>query len=74
MDALHTNFQLGLTMLSSHENAEFYDPATKQLRRHYAWYPVVLHTLLKNGDDLLASEEHFLTLIRAKRTGTAKTR
>ena len=74
VDALHTNFQLGLTMLSTHENADFYDPATKQLRRHYAWYPVIIHTLLKNGDDLLASEERFLALIRAKRGEPAKPR
>ena len=74
VDALHTNFQLGLTMLSTHENADFYDPATKQLRRHYAWYPVIVHTLLKTGDDLLASEERFLALIRAKRGEPAKPR
>ena len=74
VDALHTNFQLQLTLLSTHESTDFYDPNTKQLRRHYAWYPVATHLLLKSGDDLLASQERFLTLIRAKRSGSAKTR
>ena len=74
VDAVHTNFQLQLTLLGPHEHTDFYDPNTKQLRRHYAWYPGTVHLLRKSGDALLAGEEKFLTLIRAKRGGAAKTR
>ena len=58
--ATHNHFEACLTMLANHHNEEFYDPATRQLRPQYEWYPVVLHNLLHLAQSLLAAEESLL--------------
>ncbi len=60
----HDQFEMELTILGMHEGGEFYDPATRQLKSHYRWYPVVLHHLLSNAQALLAAEQELLTRIQ----------
>lgn len=65
--ASHNGFEFGLTLLEPHEDRDIYDPATRQLRPRFAWYPVILHTLLNRAQELLAGEERLLALIQARR-------
>ncbi len=65
--SMRNQFELELTILGTHETGDFYDRETKQLKNHYAWYPVVLHHLIDDARTLLNGEEELLALIRSKR-------
>ena len=67
--SMQNQYQLELMTLGPHENTEFYDPGTRQLKGRYAWYPNVLHGLVADARTLLAGEEELLETIRAKRQG-----
>lgn len=69
VESLHNSFQLGTFLLGAREDSDFYDAATRQLRRQYKWYPAVMHSILKTAQELLAAEEKLLTLIQARRAG-----
>ena len=60
----HNLFELSLAVLANHKTEDFYDPATKQLRLEYAWYPRVLHNTLAEAKDVLNAEELLLEQIR----------
>ncbi len=73
LSATHNQFELSLVMLANHERADFYDPDTKKLKERYAWYPVNLHNLLNDGQEMLTSAEELLADIRAaKRASNAR--
>ena len=63
--ATHNNYEACLTMLANHHNEEFYDPATRQLRPQYQWYPLVLHNLLHLARSLLEAENSLLAHLRS---------
>ena len=68
-ESFHNNFELGIFLLGSREDEDFYDSATRQLRRQYKWYPAIMHSILKTAQELLAAEEKLLALIQARRAG-----
>ena len=60
----HNLFELSLAVLANRKAEDFYDPATKQLRLEYAWYPRVLHNTLAEAKDVLNADELLLEQIR----------
>lgn len=67
MEALRNNFQTGQALLGAREDGGFYAPAARQLRRQYAWHPVVQHNRPETSRELLAAGEQLLALIRTRR-------
>ena len=65
--ALHNQFEISLVELANHEPADFYDPATHQLKRTYQWYPGAMHNVLASAREILGTEEKLLAHIRAVR-------
>lgn len=65
--SMRNQFELELMILGTHEGGEFYDAETKQLKKHFTWYPVVLHQVMTDAQTLQAGEEELLGVILSKR-------
>ena len=63
--ATHNQFEVSLAELANHRNEDFYDPATRQLKPQYKWYPVVLRNVVRDARALLAAEEALLAHLRS---------
>ncbi len=63
--AMHNQLELSLVELSNHTTADFYDPATHQLKKNYQWYPLVMHSGIHDAKEILAAEEDLLAHIHA---------
>ena len=63
--ATHNQFEVCLAELANHRNEDFYDPATRQLKPEYKWYPGLLHTVIGDAKTLLAAEEALVTHLRS---------
>lgn len=65
--ARHNQFEQSLMELTNHEQGDFYDPNTRQLRRRYAWYPPIQHQLIARAKVLLEAEEKLLQHLGRRR-------
>ena len=65
--ATHNEFEVCLAELANHCDEDFYDPATRQLKPQYKWYPVVLRSVTRDARALLAAEELLLAHLRSGR-------
>ena len=65
--ATHNHFEVCLTELANHNPEDFYDPATRQLRKRYVWYPLVIHRLVADAKELVAAEEALVNHIESGR-------
>ena len=66
MQARHNQFELSLAQIANHDPADFYDPATRQLRKRFAWWPVVQRMSINDARALLEAERSLLDHIEAE--------
>ncbi len=66
MEARRNQFELSLAELTNHEQAEFYDPATHQLKKRYEWWPYVQRQSINDAKAILAAEKALLTHLQAE--------
>ncbi len=62
----HDKGEISLVELANHDDEDFYDPATRQLRKRYAWYPLLQHSLLAAGKSFLEAEEKLLAQLESQ--------
>ena len=71
VEGSHNQFELSLATLTNHNQDDFYDPATHQLKPQFRWYPIILRDTIKNAKDALAAQETLLAHIRAMQNPSA---
>ena len=65
LEGTHNQFELSLATLTNHNSADFYDPATHQLKSEYRWYPAILRDTITNAKATVAAQEALLAHLRA---------
>lgn len=70
--ATHNQFEVCLAELANHRNEDFYDPATRQLKNDYQWYPGLMHNVIGYAKTLLTSEESLLAHLQSLHPAAAR--
>ena len=61
VEARHNQFELSLAVLTNHESSDFYDPATRQLKKRYEWWPYMQRQSINDAKAILAAEKALLS-------------
>ena len=67
MAARHNQFELSLVEVANREPADFYDPATRRLKKRYEWWPYVQHRAIADAKALLEAEKTLLNHLKGER-------